>query len=250
MTRKIVFITDCTDVAYSELRAVTLTLLESLGVADTVDIEPVASVYPFSIVNGAFVLRLLAEVYPPGTVFSIILNPSRVRPERIIGKTAKNDFIFLGANTGVFDLFIEKFGVSELYELHDPGFVPFGGKYVHAPNAAKAASGVDLQELGVALEKERLLGLTIEDGTILHIDNFGLMKIKTTLREESFGEVVRLEVNGNIIDAYQGKRMMERETGEWVIYPGSSLGYPELGKVREDGARALDVKPGNVVKFL
>ena len=249
MKRKIVFITDCTDVAYSELRAVTLTHLESLGVADTVDIEPVAAVYPFSIINGAFILRLLAEVYPPGTVFSIILNPSQKRPERIIGKTQKKDFIFLGANTGVFEWFLKEFGISELYELHDPGFVPFGGKYVHAPNAARAAAGMNISELGSSFNAENLLGLEAEIGTIIHVDNFGLMKIKMDLDEENFGKTIRLSVNGNLIEAHQGRRMMEYGTGEWVIYPGSSLGYPELGMVRRNGAQILNAAPGDIVRF-
>jgi predicted lysophospholipase L1 biosynthesis ABC-type transport system permease subunit len=42
---------------------------------------------------------------------------------------------------------------------------------------------------------------------------------------------------------------MSRDTGEWVIYPGSSLGLPELGKVRENGARELNAKIGDIITF-
>ena len=128
MKKRIVFITDCGDVSYSELRA---TLFSILGGASEVEIEPVVHVLPFSILNGNFILWLMANAYPVGTIFSVILNPLMIRPERLIGRTKTKDFIFLGANTGVFDWFIRDFGISELYELNDPGFFPFGGKYVH-----------------------------------------------------------------------------------------------------------------------
>lgn len=75
MKKTIVFITDCVDVAYNELRGVVISQLQKMGNTIEVEIEPVAQVKPFSILNGNFILRLLAEVYPEGTIFSVILNP-------------------------------------------------------------------------------------------------------------------------------------------------------------------------------
>src|SRR3989338_8952167 len=145
MKKRIVFVTDCVDVAFNELRTVVLSELKK---PDEVEIEPVAAVKPFSIINGNFILRLMAEIYPEGTVFSIILNPLKKRPARLIGRTKKKNFLFMGANTGVFDWFLRDFGVAELYELHDPGFVSFGGKYIHAPTIAKMVEGKLLNEMG------------------------------------------------------------------------------------------------------
>ena len=81
MKKRIVFITDCIDVAYNELRGVILDNIKS----DEIIIEPVAPVAPLSIINGNFVLRLMADAYPEGTVFSVILNPSQERPAREAG---------------------------------------------------------------------------------------------------------------------------------------------------------------------
>lgn len=117
MKKRIVLITDCVDVAYNELRGV---LLDNIKSDETV-IEPVVSVIPFSIVNGNFVLRLMAEAYPEGTIFSIILNPSRERPARLIGKTKEKGIYFMGANTGVFTWLFKDFGIEELYELNEIG---------------------------------------------------------------------------------------------------------------------------------
>ncbi|MDB5265596.1 MAG: hypothetical protein JWM39_309 [Parcubacteria group bacterium] len=247
MMKHIVFITDCSDIAYSELRGTALSELAKLTAQDNISIEPVVSVKPFSILNGNFVLRLMAESYPEGTVFSVILNPSKNRPERLLGRTKKNNFLFVGANTGVFEWFLRDFGVAELYELKDPGFLPFGGKYVHAPAVAKLASGIPPAELGNPFQVSGLRKLEILPGTIVHVDNFGLMKFNTVLPKFEEGARLRITVKGLSIPAVYSTRMMNRETGEWVIYPGSSLGLPELGKVRQNGALELGVAEGDQI---
>jgi S-adenosylmethionine hydrolase len=245
MKKRIVFITDCIDVAYNELRGVILDNIKN----DEIIIEPVVPVAPFSIINGNFVLRLMAEAYPEGTVFSVIINPSKERPARLIGKTKKKNIYFMGANTGVFTWLFKEFGVEELYELNDPGFFPFGGKYVHAPAVAQMAMGKPLNRLGHLFDIEKFINLDIPEGTIVHIDNFGLMKFVGELKGLNEGDKLNVDVNGKTLKVVYAKRMMSRETGEWVIYPGSSFGLPELGKVRENGAKELNAKIGDIITF-
>lgn len=245
MRKRIVFITDCTDVAYNELRGVILDNLKN----DEIIVEPVVPVAPFSIINGNFVLRLMAEAYPEGTIFSIILNPSKERPARLIGQTKKKGIYFMGANTGVFTWLFRDFGVEELYELNDPGFFPFGGKYVHAPAVAQIATGKPLKDMGRPFDIEKIIKIDIAGGTIVHIDNFGLMKFTGELAGLNEGDKLEINVNEKTLKAVYAKRMMSRETGEWVIYPGSSFGLPEFGKVRENGARELNIKIGDIITF-
>lgn len=245
MKKRIVFITDCANVAYNELRGVILDNIKN----DEIIIEPVVSVTPFSIIDGNFVLRLMAEAYPKGTVFSIILNPSKERPARLIGKTKKKDIYFMGANTGVFTWLFRDFGVEELYELNDPGFFPFGGKYVHAPAIAQIATGKSLKDMGHPFDIEKVVKINIPGSTIVHIDNFGLMKFTGELTGLNEGDKLEVNVNEKTLKAVYAKRMMSRETGEWVIYPGSSFGLPEFGKVRENGARELNIKIGDIITF-
>jgi S-adenosylmethionine hydrolase len=202
-----------------------------------------------SIINRNFVLRLMAEVYPEDTIFSVILNPLKERPARLIGRTKKKNFYFMGANTAVFTWFFRDFGIKELYELHDPGFFPFGGKYVHAPAVAQIAMGKPLSEMGSPFDIKKVVKLNIPDGTIVHIDNFGLIRFTGDLTGLKEGDKLKVCVNGKILRTVFAKRMMSRETGEWVIYPGNSLGLPELGKVRENDTKELDTKIGDVITF-
>lgn len=247
MKKRIVIITDCSDIAYNELRGVILKSLIESGCANDVDIEPVVSVKPFSIINGNFILRLMAEAYPPETFFLIILNPVKKRPERIFGRTHKNNFIFMGANTGVFSWLIRDFGLENLYELRDPGFLSFGGKYVHAPNIARIISGVSFEEIAIPFDEKKLVEFELENGTIVHIDNFGLVKFIGEIRDAKEGDKFKIKTGKNELIAIYGNRMMSHETNDWIIYPGSSLGLPELGKVRKNGAKELNLDIGDKI---
>lgn len=246
MKRYIVFITDCIDVAYNELRATVLSLIKN---RDDIIVEPVVPVAPLSIINGSFILRLMAEVYPEGTIFSVILKPAKKRPERLIGKTKKKNFLFMGANTGVLDWFIRDFGIAELYELHDPGYFPFGGKYVHAPAIAQMAMGKPLNKMGKPFPLEKVIKVELKKGMIVHIDNFGLMKFIGNFPKIKEGTKFIVRINGKELEAVYAKRMMSRKTGEWVLYPGSSLGLPELGKVRANGAQEIGAKIGDIISI-
>lgn len=245
--RKIVFITDCCDIAFNELCG---TISNYIKNEDEIHIEPVASVEPFSIINGAFSLRLLAEIYPENTIFSIILNPCKIRPERIMGTTIKKNLTFVGANTGVFDWFLKDFGINELYEIKDEGFFPFGGKYVHAPTVAKIANKESFSKLGTPFDKNKLRKLPLEDGIIVHIDNFGLIKFIGKMENTDEGALFDVYLNEKKIGEFiYYKRMMAQDTGKWIIYPSSSLNLIEIGKVRSNGAKEINAKIGDKITF-
>jgi len=106
-----------------------------------------------------------------------------------------------------------------------------------------------LNLIGSKFDPNDLVKLDIPDGTIMHIDSFGLMKFKSVLPKINEGDKLTIEVSGSSFSAVYAKRMMSRETGEWVLYPGSSLGLPEIGKVRENGAIEINAKIGDIVKI-
>lgn len=237
MKRKLVIITDCTDVAYLEIRGAIYSNAES----DAFEIEPVVKVKDYNILNTAFLIRLIAEIYPEGTMINVVVHPSKVRGERIIGRTEKKNILFEGTNTGAFGWLIRDFGCKELYEISDEGFVPFGGKYVHAPIVGKALSGCKLSQLGKAFEIDKVKDIVIEEGSILHIDNFGNIKFVGNLQGKN-GDIYFIIIGERSIKAVYWERMMEREDGEFVVYPGSSFSYPELGMVRGNAAEKLKVQ--------
>ena len=158
---KVVIVSDCTDVAFVEMRAaIATTFIESLSDINlSPQIEPLVPCVPFSLTNASFLTRLVAETATPNTLIMVIANFISERTERIIGRTLKKTLFFEGTNTGAFGWLLEDFGIQDCYELDDPGFVPFGGKYVHAPAIGKALAGIPagqlLRHLGRSQYQER-----------------------------------------------------------------------------------------------
>lgn len=246
MKRKVVVLTDCIDVAWQEIRG---SIYSNCNDYD-VQIEPVVPVDSYSIVNVNFLVKLIAEIYPEGTIICVIVNPLKLRTERIVGKTKKKGIIFEGTNTGAFSWLIKDFGCSELYELFDPGFVPFGGKYVHAPAVGKIASGVPINELGNPFEVDKIRHVDMKEGTVMHIDNFGNLKLFHKFKKEpKDGDKYMIEFNNQKLDLIYNKRMMEKNDGDLIIYPGSSFGYTEIGIVRDHFSDKYNIKNGDIVKI-
>lgn len=248
----IVCITDCTDIAANEIRA---SLIPFVGNRNDISIEPIVPIEPFSVINANFALRLMAEDYPDNTIFMITFNPVKKRPKSLIGRTEKKNFIFMGRNTGVFDWLTRDFGCKELYDasqqftIFSPNFVSFSGKYVTAPTIGKIATGTPLRKLGTSISKEEIQRLDLPDGTIVHIDNFGLMKFAGSIPDPKEDDKYEITINDKKFIAVYSKRMMDKDTGEWVLFPGSSFGLPELGMVRENGAKLMGFKVGDVIKL-
>lgn len=217
---------------------------------DNIDIELV-SIHEFSIINAAFLTRLMVEHCLAGTVLALVINPQRTRSARIYGRIS-NGVIFFGANTGAFSWLFKDFDTHELYEIHDPGFVSFGGKHAHAPNIAKLVMGTPLDDMGKKFPKELLNNIDIKEGTVVHIDNFGLMKIKGETPNFDDGIKLKIFKNGKyILDATFANRMMSRDDREWILYAGSSLNaMPELGTVRyKKGYKDIGAKIGDIITW-
>ncbi len=258
--KRIVIISDCTDVAFSEIRATIISIIPP-NQQQEISIEPLVRVKEFSIINASFLIRLMAECYnPKNTIFLIVVNPlktTRKKRARIMGET-DNGFKFVGENTGVLSWLIDDFGLKNLYEFNKNNlsgreFISFGGKHFYAPMAAKVASGISMDKLGVKKKKSFLNKFKIPDGTVVHIDNFNSAKIKSNI-PNSFNEgdkiKIKLSKNKNIIARFSFS-MKDLPDNTWSIFPGSSLkNLPEIAKVRSlDGLNKFGVEIGDIVEF-
>lgn len=261
MTKRILIITDCTDIASNELYATVVSNLDNLGAKDIV-VEPIAKVKDFSILHASFIARLLADSYNPSNLtILVVVNPldsSNAKRARIAGRL-KNGIKFVGANTGVFTWLIEDFGLYELCETNPRGlsgnnFISFGGKYIHAPIAAKLAKTNDVQSVKAKdFNGDDLLKIEYKKGTVLHVDNFGVAKvyIQPSDIDINIGEEADLHVNGKSIGkATYCNSMKESPDGTLTIYKGSSMGLLEIGIVRElNTAEKLKIDIGSVIEL-
>jgi S-adenosylmethionine hydrolase len=141
-----------------------------------------------------------------------------------------------------------------LYHLQEQTYVPFGGKSIYPKAIGKILGDPKADGLGQLVGFERLHRLDIASGTVVHIDNFGLIKIFGPIA--LFANIkpcdhVQVFLNGkkSVIAIYE-PRIGNAEDGTWLVYPGSSLGgMPELGLVRGNAALALNVNVGDNIMF-
>ena len=83
----------------------------------------------------------------------------------------------------------------------------------------------------------------------MHIDNFGNLKLyHKFINKPENGDKYLIQFNNTELELVYNKRMMEKNDGEIIIYPGSSFGYTEIGIVRDHFSSKYDVKNGDVVK--
>lgn len=259
MKKRIVVITDCIDVAFNEIRATILNNIKS-DKKNNIEVEPLVTVKEFSIINASFLARLLADSYDPkSTIFLIIVNTLKTNTKeraRIIGETL-NGFKFVTANTGVVNWLIKDFGLKKLYEfsktnLTGKNFISFGGKFFHAPMAARVALDIPFKMLGEKRSRNFLRNFEIEEGTVVHIDSFGVLKIKGKLPQLQERTKLEVKVNGKKkCRAIFTNSMKDLTDGKLAVYPGSSLNnLPEMGMVRCLGtADKLEIKIGDKVEF-
>ena len=240
--RKIVVVTDCIDIAFNEIRGA----IYSNAEIDDFIIEPIVVVDNYNIVNTAFAVRLVADIYPEGTIICVIVHHLQQRAERIIGRTKDKGIVFEGTNTGAFGWLLKDFGCEEIFELYDPGFVQFGGKNIHAPNVGKSLT-TPIEQLGNKFCLSRVRDVELIDGIILHIDNFGNIKFKHKFEDVENMTRFMITLNGREYKVKYYERMMNGNDGELVVYKGSSFGFSEIGVVRGNAADLLKPRVGDVV---
>jgi S-adenosylmethionine hydrolase len=249
MVGRIVVVSDCTDIAFAEMRGRIIRAALEVDPASSPDIEALVPCSDFSVVNAGFAVRLVAEAYPPGTLIMLVMNSLRERTERIIGRTSTKQLFFEGTNTGALGWLLDDFGVEECYELHDPGFVPFGGKYVHSPAVGRFAAGVPMGDLGRPFPTGAIRRVRAAEYEVVHVDNFGNAKVMADCSGFNVGDPLVVEVSCERIPAVFYPRMMDCPDGTWVVYPGSSFGLLEIGEVRGLGLRRFGTQPGDTVSI-
>jgi len=263
--KNIVIVTDCKDIALEQIKARLISLLPN----DKINFFNLIT-NPFQINNGLFLSRLISEEVPHGenTLFLAIVNPLKIKPKRIFGKL-KNGTWFVGADTGIFSLLFKEFGIKEIYEGKNQKHYPFGGLHMHTVIAGNLLFGTREEELGNPIREIDILKKIPSQGEVLHIDNFGLIKIWARIKDFDFKEgdkIMIKSVNSNrIFEGIFSNRMMDQEDNALIVYPGSSFldkskfdnieeyrksGLIEIGLVRNpNSAEELGINLGDIIEI-
>jgi S-adenosylmethionine hydrolase len=137
------------DDAVGLMRGVIHSVAPTARIADLTHQVPV-----FDVEQGA---RLLVDgpgVYPPGTVFCVVVDPGVGTARRAIVATLENGRVVVAPDNGVISGVAQRYGVREVREVTNRALMreevssTFHGRDVFAPVAAHLARGVPIAEVG------------------------------------------------------------------------------------------------------
>ena len=199
-------------------------------------------VEPFSALNCAFTVRLMADALPNNAVIMASADPRAPGvPREPIAICFEPKSIFLVCqNIGIATLIMEKFEPVEAIRMHFEEWEAsvFNGRDIYAPTAGRIVSGCPMNELGDRFPLSSIHRLPLERGRVLHVDNYGNVKL---YGYEDLTDFEYVLVNGQRVPVVVNHKLKSGETvqgGTLVITNGSSFGLLEL-QVKAEGEGAL-----------
>ena len=140
-----------------------------------------------SIVAGAIALAQSWRLFPPRTVFLVVVDPGVGTARLPVAVQTRAGARFVGPDNGVLSLALEEAGPARAVELRSPRYrlarvsATFHGRDIFAPAAAHLWRGVKLESLGPPV-RDGLTHLELAEpregidelrGEVLYVDGFG-----------------------------------------------------------------------------
>jgi S-adenosylmethionine hydrolase len=219
---------------------------------------------PHDVRAGALALARSVQYLPPGVVLAVV-DPGVGTARRAVAVEAAADpvSVFVGPDNGLLAAAVGMAGgagravalTNPDYQLASPG-PTFAGRDVFAPAAAHLCSGVDLSELGEAVDpgslQPGLLPLTRAEagsvvGEVLWIDRFGNVQLNVDPDEiKPMGDVVTLRMGEQVRSATRAAAYADLAPGQIGLVV-DSYGLLALALDRRSAADELGLHPGDAV---
>ena len=218
---------------------------------------------PHDVRAGALALARSSQYLAPGVVLAVV-DPGVGTDRRAVAvEVAEGGLTLVGPDNGLLAAAVSMLGgavravslTNSSYWIPSPG-PTFAGRDVFAPAAAHLASGVDLAELGEAVDPVTLtpglIPLTrVEDGAVvaevLWVDRFGNAQLNAGPEEvDGLGERVRLSWGETVRTARRAATYGELKPGEIGLVV-DSYGLLSVCLDRRSAAADLRLGPGTAV---
>ncbi len=224
-----------------------------------------------SVLEAAVNLLVSAKYFPQGTIFVVVVDPG-VGSERRALLVETNNYILIGPDNGCLSLLMERDGVKRVFDVSDSQYrlskisSTFHGRDVFAPIAAWVSRGVPLENIGVEIDVNSIVKVSIEKpvydlngktikGRVLYIDLYGnvMTNIEAdhiNLIEAKLGSKLNVITGDNerqYVCIYE-KSFSRVPYGELACYI-NSWGFLEVAVNMGDASQFLRVKPGDKISF-
>jgi S-adenosyl-L-methionine hydrolase (adenosine-forming) len=230
-------------------------------------IDVTHGIEPQAVLQGAIVLRNTVPYLPAGVHLAVI-DPGVGGTRRAVAVQARGGRTFVGPDNGLLMLAADAAGVEAAHELADPRFRlasvshTFHARDIFAPAAAHLASGVDISELGPAVDvadlvridvPEPVVGRTQISTTVLVVDRFG--NVATNAKREhvtalgvAAGDRVEIRLTLDRYYAVLAETFADAGRGELLLYE-DSYGLMTLAISSGDAAGLTGVRAGSEIRI-
>jgi hypothetical protein len=230
-------------------------------------IDVTHGIEPQAVMQGAIVLRNTVPYLPVGVHLAVV-DPGVGGTRRAIAVRARDGRMFVGPDNGLLMLAADEAGAESAHELIDPRYRladvsrTFHARDIFAPAAAHLARGVEISELGPAIDlgdlvridvPEPVVGRTQISTTVLVIDRFG--NVATNAKREhvaalgvSAGDRLEIRLTLDRYFALLADTFADAGPGELLLYE-DSYGLMTLAISRGDAAGLTGVAAGSELRI-
>ncbi len=246
-TKIITFITDFGDeFALSQLQAVALSINPKVKLITISN-----QITPYSINEGAFVISQAKQFFPSGTIFVGVVDPGvGTNREGIIIQTSQ--YTFIGPNNGLFYEAVKdcQFKVFKIIEkkVNKSHSTTFHGRDVFAKLAAFLSTNKKIADFAEQIDQERLIKLTLKPNQILHIDDYGNLKVNNFCDNFKLGDQLTIKTHDQSIKVPFVQTFGQVKPGELLAYKGSHNTL-EIAKNLDSINQVLNLKVGDIISI-
>lgn len=220
-----------------------------------------------AVLQGAVVLRNTTHYLPVGVHLAVI-DPDVGGSRRAVAVRTADGRTFVGPDNGLLMLAADELGVAAAHELENERYrLPhvsrtFHARDVFAPAAAHLAAGVEIGELGPALDPATLVRIDVPDpeigrsqisATVLSVDHFG--NVATNVRRSHIDELgladgdrVEVRIALDRYYAFIAGTFADAAPGELILYE-DSYGLVTLAISHGDAARLTAAASGDELRI-
>jgi hypothetical protein len=229
-------------------------------------IDVTHGIEPQAVMQGAIVLRNTVPYLPVGVHLAVV-DPGVGGTRRAVAVRARDGRTFVGPDNGLLMLAADGAGVEVAHELVDSRYRlaevsrTFHARDIFAPAAAHLASGVEIAELGPAIDRgdlvridvpEPVVGRTQISTTVLVVDRFGNIATNATRAHVaalglSAGDRVEIRLTLDRYYAVVADTFADAGTGELLLYE-DSYGLMTLAISGGDAAGLTGVSAGSEIR--
>jgi len=223
---------------------------------------------PQHVLQGALVLANTVPYMPAG-IHVAIVDPGVGSERKPVALRGSDGRVYVGPDNGLLLVAADRLGgVTEAVEIAEEAYMldrishTFHGRDIFSPAAAHLASGIDLGELGPALDPAALHRLEVPEpsvgearirATVLYIDRYGNVQLNLTADHLARvgidpGARVEVEVGFERYFASAARTFADAQKGDIVLYEDAYANIA-LAINRGDAARMFAVQVGDELRL-